>query len=115
MVKISKNGKRMDVPSAAYQNFYKGAGWFIVEEPKTVTDVAEPFDDVHGLVTDDEEVDDSEWDEVEEEEPEIPEGVEKPIAQMNHDELIEKAVRMGVDVSDNPNNKQLRERIRKHV
>lgn len=119
MVKITKNGKRMEVPSAAFQSFYKNAGWSLEDRCSEQDD---PLDEVSGLLEDDpeydgpEEPDDSEWDEaIAEEEPEMPDGVEKPVAKMNRDELLKKAESMGIDVSGNPSNNKIREMIRKHA
>lgn len=119
MVKIEKNGKRMEVSSAAFHGFYEDAGWMLVSDyvPDGI-----PTSDTEKLVDSfpedpdedsDGDSDDDDWEEVlVDNEPEMPEGVEKPISQMNHDELMQKAERLGLDVSDNPSNAKLRERIR---
>lgn len=84
MVEIRKNDKKMEVPVSAFHNFYKGAGWELSQES-----YVEPVVD--------------EWEEV---------LSEKPLSQMNNTELIEKAISLGLTVTGNLSNKQLREMIR---
>lgn len=110
MIRVKKNGKRMEISSAAFHNFYKSAGWEIDGSVVVIEKQVEPSSDEY-----EEDAEEDEWNDALSEEEgfvEIPDDVEKPISQMNHSELIEKAIRVGVDVSDNPSNAKLRDRIR---
>ena len=85
----------LTVPTSAYDNFYKGAGWRIVSSAvsKTVLNVAEEVDEWDGY-------DDSE------------EEITKPLSEMNRTELEEYAAKLGVDLSGLTSNKQYREAIK---
>lgn len=86
MVEIVKGNKTLSVTQGAFENFYESAGW---EKSNREAD--------------------DEWDTA------ILETGEVPVSKMSHDELVEKAIELGVDISDNPSNKQLRERIRNNA
>ena len=57
-------------------------------------------------VDDGDEISDSEWDEVIDEEP------EKPLSEMNREELTEKAESLGINISGLTKNAQIREKIK---
>ena len=106
MVTIKKGSKKLTVSNSAYENFYKGFGWKIddgVEVKKPVKKVKEP-------VVETTEVDDEEdWDSVVEEDEEI----EKPLSEMSHNELKDKAVSLGINPAG-LSRKQLRDKIVNH-
>lgn len=124
MVTIKKNGKTKLVSYAAYCTLFKDAGWVVegednspsqpvvedkVEKADDVveTDVVEDENTVEAEVSEEDEVADEEWDEA------IAETeVEKPLSEMNREELISKAESLGVEVG-NKNNDQLRKAIKK--
>lgn len=123
IVTIEKNGKTKSVSYAAYCNFFKDAGWVVEGEKspsqpvvekkgkkakeEVKTDVVETENTVEAEVNDEEdEIADEEWDEA------IAETeVEKPLSEMNREELVEKAKSLGIDVS-NKNNNQIRKAIK---
>lgn len=120
MVKIKKVGMspRM-VTISAFHNYYENSGWEIDSDSKIgeVNSSPEEFKNTDAELDKDiaeqpeDEVSDDEWDEAIDEEVEDDE-IEKPLSEMNHKELVEKAISVGIK-SDNMNNKQLREAIRK--
>ena len=123
IVTIEKNGKTKSVSYAAYCNFFKDAGWVVegekspsqpVTEKKSKkaekqveTVVEETESAVEADVNDEEdEIADEEWDEA------IAETeVEKPISEMNREELVAKAESLGVKIG-NKSNEQLRKAIK---
>lgn len=126
MVTIKKNGKTKLVSYAAFCTLFKDAGWVVegeknspsqpvvedkVEKADDVveTDVVEDENTVEAEVSEvnEDEVADEEWDEA------IAETeVEKPLSEMNREELVAKAESLGIDVG-NKNNDQLRKAIKK--
>ena len=120
-VTIAKSGKTKSVSYASYRNFFKDSGWSIVgdvdspttpiQEKVAVEVVEQPVvettsDEVESDVNDEEdEIADEEWEEAIAEEE-----VEKPLSEMNRQELIAKAQSLGVPVKGN--NSQLREAIK---
>lgn len=123
IVTIEKNGKTKSVSYAAYCNFFKDAGWVVEGEKspsqpvaekkgkKTNNEVEANVGETENTVeaetnNEEDEIADEEWDEA------IAETeVEKPISEMNREELIEKAKSLGIDVS-NKNNNQIRKAIK---
>lgn len=98
MVKIWKGegeGKReLKVPLAAFENFFKGAGWQKSEGNNTTNTSEE-----------------DEWDDyVDGEESE--EEFTKPLSEMNRYELEAYAAKLGVDLTGLNTNKQYREAIK---
>lgn len=97
MVRIQKvvgDGTReLTVSTAAYNNFYKGAGWQKIGVVSTVAAKSEEED---------------EWDGFEEadEEP------SKPLSEMTRYELEAYAAKLGVDLTGLSSNKQYREAIK---
>lgn len=121
LIKIQKNNAVKTVSMAAYKNYYEDFGWGIVEgkEPSTspISEVEEVKEEVTAEVeentveteetnSNEEEVADEEWDEAIAEEE-----VEKPISEMNREELIAKAETLGLSVR-NESNKKIREMIK---
>ena len=116
-VTIVKGHMSKVVSYPAYLNFFKDGGWFVkgedafplpVVEEEKVAEVETPVEPVEDTVDDtEEEIADEEWDEVIAEEE-----VEKPLSEMNRQELIEKAESLGIEVDKKANNKQLREAIK---
>ena len=127
-VTIVKNGKTKSVSHSIYRNYFENAGWRVVGEENTPTpsvaeevvenevnetenEVNENATDVeeNETETDEDEVADEEWDEAIAEEE-----VEKPISEMNRDELVAKAESLGIEVG-NRNNNQLRKAIKEKM
>lgn len=95
MLKIVKDGKELKVPTSAYKNFYKNAGWLVSCEDNR--DVQASFSE------------DSEWDEALAEEEQEP---TKPLSEMNRNELEQLAKGMGISLAGLTNTKQIREAIK---
>lgn len=112
MVSIVKGKKAMTVSRSAYDNFYKQNGWEIVngnkknEKPEEVIE-QETVEEVNSQ----DDVSDDDWADIEEDEADE-EGIEKPLSEMNRQELEEKATELGIDFSNVKSNKQLRDLIR---
>lgn len=113
LVTIKKNDLKKVVSFSAFRNFFKDSGWEIVGEEKSPTshieeEVNEEENTSNEVVedTEDDEVADEEWDEAIAEEE-----VEKPLSEMNHDELVLKAESLGLNASGK-NNSQLRKMIK---
>lgn len=107
MIVIRKNNKTLTVTRAAFDEYYKPNGW--VSDGET-TPVEEPVvDTVEDEVVEDD-TSDEDWSEFEEEDA----GIEKPLSEMNKDELLAKANELGIDVSASNSNKQIREMIKNH-
>lgn len=112
MVVITKGKKAMTVSRSAYNNFYKQNGWEIAngdnknEKPEEVIE-QETVEKENSQ----DDVTDDDWADIEEEESEE-EGIEKPLSEMNRQELENKAAELGIDISNAKSNKQLRELIR---
>lgn len=100
-VEIKKGNKIVSTTEAAYSNFFKSNGWKLVKnlQPKLAKNETK----------EEEPVADNEWDEVIEEEAN---EIQKPLSEMNRNELIELANSLGVDVSNLNKNAQLREAIK---
>lgn len=118
-VKIVKGKTVKEVSLPAYLNFFKDSGWYIVgEESLPLPNVEEVAENIAESVVNDADVADDETNDVEDEvadeewEEVIAEDeVEKPLSDMNRNELIAKAESLGIEV-DGKNNKQLREAIK---
>lgn len=95
MVRIEKLGRTpMVVPQSAYENFFKNSGWTLSGSVGTEPQVSESLED--------------EWEEVDQE-------YEKPLGEMDLEELRNKAADMGLDVSGLTTPKQVRDKIRKNM
>lgn len=99
MVRICKgegeSKKELTVPTAAFDNFYKGAGW------QKVDTASEPII----------ESEEDEWDGYDENE-DNEEEFTKPLSEMTRPELEAYAAKLGVDLSGLTSNKQYREAIK---
>ena len=123
MLKITKNGKTLEVTKGAFENTFKDQGWVIANgdsntgveaemsstfqdnEPEAETEDDIPVDDES-----EDETSDEEWDDVEDEEDD---EVEKPISEMSKNELIQKAESLGIDLSGQKyTSNQIRDMIR---
>ena len=106
MIKIVRGNLVNYVSKSSFDNYFKSQGWEIAGgneppvSPKVENNVIE------------EEVEEDDWDDVLDEFKD--EEVEKPISEMNKQELIAKAKSLDIDVSDDLTNKQLRELIKSH-
>lgn len=126
-IKIQKNDSVKTVSEAAYKNYFKDFGWVVAEGDKpsvapTETEVVEEApaevteEAVETVETENEvenevedEVADEEWDEAIAEE-----DVEKPLSEMNREELVTKAESLEID-TDGKNNSQLRKAIKEKM
>ena len=122
IVTMKKNGKTKSVSYAAYCNFFKDAGW-VVEGEKSPSQPVAVEEEVEAVAEEtveaetettveteenegEDEVADEEWDEA------IAETeVEKPLSEMNREELVAKAESLGIKVG-NKNNDQIRKAIK---
>lgn len=98
MVVIKKGKKTAKVTKSAYKNFFKGHGWLIDD-----SGVNEDIKTNESI----EDTSDEDWDEVMEE-------VEKPLSEMNKQELEIKAASLGVNINGLTTNKQIRDAIRNY-
>lgn len=105
MVVIKKGKLRKTVALSSFHNYYENSGWELTGESVVNNNVKEEFDDLPESV-EEEEISDSEWDDVMEEE------VEKPLSEMNRSELESKAASLGIDISGLTKNAQIREKIK---
>jgi hypothetical protein len=110
MVKIVKDNKVLTVTKSAFKNFYENAGWSVLSGTPSVDVKAEEVANTNSMNTEDST---DEWDGYEEEAEQ--EEIEKPLSEMNREELTEKALAMGLDISKVTSNKQLRELIKSHM
>ena len=119
MVEIRKGKTVTSVSLSAYNNYFKDSGWELVggdeKLPTTTPDVPEVEEvknDVEENV-DSDDVSDEDWDEALEEDEELKDNdIEKPLSEMNKEELLAKASSLGLNVSENSTNKQIREAIK---
>jgi AmiR/NasT family two-component response regulator len=118
MVTISKNGKTKTVSEPVYNSIFKDSGWEIVGEKSSTSSVKKEVEpvkqevveaDVEKNQEEEDEIPDEVWDEVQAEE-----DVEKPISEMSHNELVEKAESLGIQTKG-MNNKQLRDAIKEKM
>lgn len=107
MVVIKKGSKRLKVPNSAYENYYKGFGWKLDDgqEVKKVPIKSEAVSEELAQVDEDEE----DWDSVVDEDEEV----EKPLSEMNYDELKKKAASLGINPTG-LNKRQLKDKIVNH-
>lgn len=112
MVKIYKIGNNPKTVSLqAFHNYYENFGWELddssIKKVQQSIDVKK-IEDKHEVEEIEQETSDEEWDEAIMDDEEI----EKPLTEMNHDELVDKAKSYGIDTVG-MNNKQLRDAIKK--
>lgn len=104
-IEIIKDGELKKVSKSAFKNFFENAGWVesnestqpIVSNEKQMTE--ENIDEEIA----DEEIADEAWDD---------DIDEKPLSEMNRNELISLADRLGVDISGMSKNAQIRDAIK---
>lgn len=123
-IKIQKNDSVKTVSEAAYKNYFKDFGWVVAEgdEPSVAPTETEVVEEAPAEVTEEavetveaetneveDEVADEEWEEAIAEE-----DVEKPLSEMNREELIAKAESLEID-TDGKNNSQLRKAIKEKM
>ena len=117
MIKIAKDGKVNEVSMSAFDGYFKSFGWEIVGE-----DYTPPVPVIEGKAQEkseqpvqepEAEQDGDEWDEVLDELQD--DEAEKPLSEMNKEELLAKAKSLGIDVSKSSTNKQLREVIKSYM
>ena len=122
MLTITKNGKIKKVSESVYTSVFKDSGWLVVGEKSPTSAVSQeqieaPVETVEEIVeenvvesdNEEDEIPDEAWDEA------IAEGeVEKPISEMSHNELVEKAESLGIQTKG-MNNKQLRDAIKEKM
>lgn len=123
MLTITKNGKTKKVSESVFKTVFKDSGWSVVGEQSPTsavsdenveTEKVEIEENVNEVVEEnkddsDDEIPDEEWDEAIAEEE-----VEKPLSEMNREEMLAKAKNLGIN-ADGMNNKQLREAIKKKM
>ena len=122
MITITKNGKTKTVSETVYNSVFKDSGWALVGEQsptsaipkekqkeKVVKEIVEEVVEENKNENVEDEIPDEVWDEVVAEE-----AVEKPISEMNHNELVEKAESLGI-TTKGMNNKQLRDAIKEKM
>ena len=107
MVAIRKGSKKLRVPNSAYENYYKGFGWKLDDgqEIKKVSSKSETVAEELAQIDEDEE----DWDSVVDEDEEV----EKPLSEMNYDELKKKAASLGINPTG-LNKRQLKDKIVNH-
>lgn len=127
-VKIQKMGKTLEVSKASFENFFKNAGWNEAGEipassnslealegskkSKSINTKAnkEKFNQEDSGESGD--ISNDEWDEVIEEMEEADFDVQKPISEMNRDELIQFAKEHDISLVGLSKNNQIREAIK---
>ena len=127
MITITKNGKTKTVSETVYKSVFKDSGWNVVGEQNSPTSaisqekqkkakkeiveekVVEEVVENNNENAVEDEIPDEVWDEAVAEEE-----VEKPISEMNHNELVAKAETLGI-VTKGMNNKQLRDAIKEKM
>ena len=107
MVQIKKDALKLKVTNSAYKNFYKDAGWDLVDAAEEHGEWAEAEAEEWA-----EAEEHGEWAEAEEEEWAEAEGVTKPLSEMNRSELEAYAAQLNVDLTGLSSNKQYREAIK---
>lgn len=100
MVKITKpNRSSMTVTEAAYENFYKSAGWRTAGAVKS-----QDYEHEESNYGDDD------WDSLGEDD-----YSQKSLSEMSIDELRDKAASMGVDLNGATTAKQIRDRLKRYM
>ena len=108
MIKIVRGNLVNTVSKSSFDNYFKSQGWELAGGENPPVSHIEPVEEKVDL----EEPSDEEWDDVLDELKD--DEVEKPISEMNKQELIAKAKSLGIDVTPEMTNKQLRELIKSH-
>lgn len=109
MVKIKKGNKTLEVTNSVFKNYYLSSGWEVIDEE--VEKYEDVIDDVEAVndesVNDSDEFSDEDWDSIE--------SSDKPVSEMNGDELREYARILGIDTTGLNSNRKLREAINNSV
>ena len=110
MITIKKGNKKLIVSKSGFNEYYKDMGWEIEGgEKKTTKTTKTPVKEKVEPVENTEETSDEEdWSEFEDE----VDDSEKPLSEMNKNERKEKATSLGIDVSGDYTNSQLRDMIK---
>lgn len=110
MITIKKGNKKLIVSKSGFNEYYRNMGWEIEGgEKKTTKTSKEPVKEkVEPVENTEETSDDEDWSEFEDE----VDDSEKPLSEMNKTELKEKAASLGIDISNDYTNNQLREMIK---
>jgi hypothetical protein len=115
MIKIYKNGKTLKVTQSAFNNYYANSGWRLSEASPNFEDVKADKKTLKNAESNTNEVDvQDEWEGFDET-ADAEEEFEKPLSEMNRDELTAKAKSLGLNISNVNSNKQLRELIKSHM
>lgn len=122
MITITKNGKTKTVSETVYKSVFKDSGWNVVGEQNSPTSaIPSEKQNVKDEIVEEEIVENNNDENVEDEIPDevwdeavAEEEVEKPISEMNHNELVAKAETLGI-VTKGMNNKQLRDAIKEKM
>lgn len=127
-IKIQKMGKTLEVSKTSFENFFKNAGWNEAGEipassnspealegskkSKSINNKAneEKFNQEDSGESGD--TSNDEWDEAIEEMDEMNADVQKPISEMNRDELIQFAKDHDISLAGLSKNNQIREAIK---
>lgn len=118
-VKMTKNGKVKEVTQSAFDNYFKNAGWEISDNisAKAVEAESENVVEHENVVEQETIVDDvientieDEWNDVEEDE-----AVEKPISEMDREELKAFAESHNIDIEGLTKISQIREAIKNNI
>jgi hypothetical protein len=111
MIKIYKGDRVLNVTKAAYDNYYLNSGWQLKKTVENSTEASENIINETVEETVEQPIEHDEWEEAVNETVEV----EKPLSEMNRDELTNKAISMGLDISGVTSNKQLRELIKSNM
>lgn len=98
-IEITKNGKKVEVSKTAFDNFFKNHGWVECKNSAQPVSNKKEVNKVEEIEED--------WGEIESDE-----DIEKPLSEMNRNELLALAEKLGVDVSGLSKNSQLRDAIK---
>lgn len=107
MLKIYKDGKSLIVTNGSFHNQYRHVGWTTTEELSTEETIVEEMVEESELMLESES-EESEWDEQEA----VDELEEKPLSEMNRDELIAFATLKNVNIEGLAKNVQIRDAIK---
>ena len=116
MVTIEKNGKVLSIPSGAYEKLYAQTGWKIVgaqekePQPEKVTAESEPEVETEEVEEVEPEEEEEEYEEIEVDPEEL---LEKPLEDLDLDELRIVAEYLDIDTEGLKSGKALRAAIRK--
>ena len=120
MLTITKNGRTKKVSESVFKSVFKDSGWLVVGEqsptPVISNEQVENNEEVNEVVENNEdenvedEIPDEAWDEAVAEEE-----VEKPLSEMNREEMLAKAKELKITAVKSMTNKELREAIKEKM